>query len=156
VFPKLESRADILKMLDELSGVRKGILKRCARLRVSQLNDPVDPGTWSVLKNLAHLALAEEFMLAWIRKRPAILPCEEYPQEPPLDLSAVRIALDEAHAGAIAFVKGNSEAVLGDPCPYDIPGEHTVGGILFHLIEHEIHHRGFILHKLRKLEGGQP
>ena len=33
--------------------------------------------------------------------------------------------------------------------------EQTVGGVYFHLIEHEIHHRAFILNKLAKLESGQ-
>lgn len=153
MFPPLESRTDLLKMLDELTAARKQILERCGRLDRARLDDPVYPGTWSVLQNLAHLAYAEAYMLAWIRKRPEAFPPEEYPQEPPLDLAAVRIALDEAHADAIAFVKANAEAVLREPCRYDIPGEHTVGGLFFHLIEHEIHHRAFILHKLDKLLG---
>jgi uncharacterized damage-inducible protein DinB len=59
--------------------------------------------------------------------------------------------LDEAHAGAIAFLKGNPEAVLAEGCLYSRQGEQTVGGVFFHLIEHEIHHRAFILHKLEKV-----
>jgi uncharacterized damage-inducible protein DinB len=153
MYPALESRADILKMLDEMTEMRKRILEHYGRLSAAQLNDPVYPGTWSLLKNLAHLAWAEEWMLAWIRKRPGALTPEERPPEPPLDLAAIRTALDEAHAAAIAFLKSNPEAVLRERCQYSRSGEQTVGGVFFHLIEHEIHHRAFIAHKIAKVSG---
>jgi uncharacterized damage-inducible protein DinB len=151
MYPCLESRGDILKMFDEITQKRKLILKHCGKLTAAQLNDPVYAGTWSLLQNLAHLAWAEAWMLAWIKKRPGALAKEDRPPEPPLDLHAIRTAFDEAHAEAIAFVKGNPEAVLKEKCQYSRQGEQTVGGVLFHLIEHEIHHRGFILHKLSKV-----
>jgi uncharacterized damage-inducible protein DinB len=153
MYPTLESRADILKMLGEMTEMRKRILERCQKLTAAQHNDPVYPGTWSLLKNLAHLAWAEEWKLAWIRKRPGALTPEERPPEPPLDLAAIRTALDEAHAAAIAFLKSNPEAVLRERCQYSRSGEQTVGGVFFHLIEHEIHHRAFIGHKLAKVSG---
>jgi uncharacterized damage-inducible protein DinB len=154
MYPTLESRGDLLKMLDEMTGARKQILEKCGRLTPAQLNDPVYPGTWSVLQNLAHLAWAEAWMLAWINKRPGVLAKEERPPDVPAELGAVRTALDEAHAAAIAFVKGTSDDALRERCLYGRQAEQTVGGVLFHLIEHEIHHRAFINHKLEKL--GQP
>jgi uncharacterized damage-inducible protein DinB len=152
MYPALESRADVLKMLDEMTQSRQQILDRCRRLSDTQLHDPVYPGTWSVLQNLAHLAWAEAYMLAWIQQRPGTLPPEQRPVEPPADLSAITTALDEAHAAAIAFVKANPETVLKERCQYSRQGEQTVGGVLFHLIEHEIHHRAFIKHKLARLQ----
>ena len=151
-YPTLEARGDILKMLNELTEARQVILSRCARLTAAQLNDPVYAGTWSLLKNLAHLAWAEAWMLAWIKARPGQLPQERRPAEPPLDLAALRTALDEAHAAVIAFLKANPEGVLKEKCVYSRTGEQTVGGVLFHLIGHEIHHRAFIANKLAKLE----
>jgi uncharacterized damage-inducible protein DinB len=151
-FPTLESRADILKMLDEITERRQAILARCAKLTSAQLNDPVYPATWSVLKNLGHLAWAEAWMLAWIKARPGLLPQEQRPPEPSLDLAALRTALDEAHAAVIAFLKANPEGVLKEKCVYSRMGDQTVGGVLFHLIEHEIHHRAFITNKIAKLE----
>jgi uncharacterized damage-inducible protein DinB len=151
MYPTLESRSDILKMFGELTEARRDILRRCEALPAVRLNDPVWPGTWSVLQNLQHLAWAEEFMLAWIGKRPDTLPSEEYPPLPPLELGALRVALDEAHASAIAFVKANPEEVLRERSLYG-RREQTVGGVLFHLIEHELHHRAFLLHKLGVLE----
>jgi uncharacterized damage-inducible protein DinB len=153
MYPTLESRSDILKMLDEMTQARKTYLDRCARLTQMQLNDPVYAGTWSLYQNLSHLAWAEAWMLAWIKKRPGVLPPEERPPEPPADLAAIRKAFDEAHAATIAFVKGSSESVLQERCQYSRQGEQTVGGVLFHLIEHEIHHRGFINNKLEKVQG---
>lgn len=153
MYPTLESRSDILRMLQELTEVRAAILDRCAKLKDAQLRDPVYPGTWTLLENLSHLAWAEGYMLAWIKKRPAALPTEEFPPEVPHDIKAIRTAFDEAHAAVIAFLKSNPEAVLKEPCLYGRQAkEQKVGGVLFHLIEHEIHHRGFVLHKLARLE----
>jgi uncharacterized damage-inducible protein DinB len=140
-------------MFDELLAARKQILERCGKLSEAQLNDPVYAGTWSLLQNLAHLAWAEAYMLAWIKKRPQALPREEFPPQVPPQVPAVRTALDEAHAAAIAFLKSNPEEVLREPCLFSKHGEQTVGGVLFHIIEHEIHHRAFILNKLSKLGG---
>lgn len=151
MYPTLESRSDILKMLDEMTEARKQILEQCVKLTPTQLADPVYAGTWSVLQNLAHLAWAEEWMLLWIKKRPGGVVKEERPPDVPLDLAAIRTALDENQAAAIAFLKANPESVLKEKCLYGRQGEQTVGGVFFHLIEHEIHHRGFILNKLRKL-----
>jgi uncharacterized damage-inducible protein DinB len=148
MYPRLESRGDILQMLDEVTEGRRQILERCEGLTAAQLNDPVYAGTWSLLQNLSHMAWAEAYMLAWIRKRPAALPPEERPVEPPLDLAAIRTAFDEAHAATIAFLKSNPEHVLKERCLYGRRGEQTAGGVLFHLIEHEIHHRAFVAHKL--------
>ncbi len=152
-FPTLESSSDILKMLDELTDKRKAILERCSKLTAAQLNDPVYPGTWSLLQNLSHLAWAEAWMLAWINSRPGQLPQDKRPPEVPNDLPTIRTALDEAQAAFIAFLKSNPEAVLKEKCLYSRTGEQTIGGVYFHLIGHEIHHRGFIQNKLAKLEG---
>jgi uncharacterized damage-inducible protein DinB len=150
-YPTLESQSDILKMFAEMTAARANILERCGRLSASQLNDPVYAGTWSVAQNLAHLAWAEAYMLAWIKKRPATLPREEFPPQTPPEMPAIRTAFDEAHAASIAFVKGHPESILKEKCLYGKQGEQTVGGVFFHLIEHEIHHRAFINHKLGKL-----
>ncbi len=151
-FPVLHSRDDVLAMLGELTFVRNEILSACDKLSAAQLNDPVVPGTWSVLKNLTHLAWAEAYMLAWIKKRPAVLPKAEFPPEPPEDLSAIRTAFDEAQAEAIAFLKANPESVLAERCVYgrDATAQ-SVGGVFFHLVEHEIGHRAMVRFKLRLL-----
>jgi len=157
VYPTLESRRDILKMLDETAEVRAEILTRCAKLSDAQLKDPVYPSTWSVYQNLRHLAWAEAYMLAWIQKRPGKLPPEEFPPESAEELGALRKSFDEAHAAVIAFLKSNPESVLKERCLYGRQAkQQTVGGVLFHLIEHEIHHRGFVLHKIARLEAGRP
>jgi uncharacterized damage-inducible protein DinB len=152
MFPALESRADILKMLEEMTQKRKQMLEQSSQLDSKRLKDPVYAGTWSVAQNLSHLAWAEAYMLAWIQKRPQALSREEFPPEPSAELPAIQKAFDEAHAATIAFVKANPEAVLRERCLYGRKAqETTVGGVLYHLIEHEIHHRAFIMHKLSKL-----
>jgi uncharacterized damage-inducible protein DinB len=153
--PVLHSRDDVLRMLDELTEGRRDMLAACDKLSPAQLNDPIIPGSWSVLKNLTHLAWAEAYMLAWIKKRPGVLPKEEFPPEPAEDLKEIRVAFDEAHAEAIAFLKANPESVLTEACRYGRDARpETVGGIYFHLIEHEIGHRAMVQFKLRRLMGG--
>jgi uncharacterized damage-inducible protein DinB len=153
--PILHCRDDVLRMLDELTEGRRDMLAACEKLSPAQRTDPVVPGSWSVLKNLTHLAWAEAFMLAWIKKRPAVLPKEEFPPEPAEDLAAIRTAFDEAHAEAIAFLKANPEAVLTEACRYGFNARaETVGGIFFHLVEHEIGHRAMVRFKLLRLTGG--
>jgi uncharacterized damage-inducible protein DinB len=151
MYPTLESRGDILKMLDEMTEARKQILQQCQALTPAQLSDPVYAGTWSLLQNLSHVAWAEAYMLAWIQKRPQALPPEERPPEPALELQTITTAFDEAHAATLAFLKSRPEGVLKEQCLYSRRGPQTVGGVLFHLIEHEIHHRGFMRHKLAVL-----
>ena len=152
--PVLRCRDDILRMLDELTEGRRDMLAACDQLSPAQLSDPVIPGSWSVLRNLTHLAWAEAYMLAWIKKRPGVLPREEFPPDPAENLGEIRIAFDEAHAEAIAFLKANSESVLTEPCKYGRDARpETVGGVYFHLIEHEIGHRAIVRFKLRRLQG---
>jgi uncharacterized damage-inducible protein DinB len=152
MYPTLQSRDDILKILDSMSESRQKIIAACEGLTPAQQKDPVYAGTWSLLQNLAHLAWAEAFMLGWIKKRPNALPESEWPPEPAQDLAALKTALDEAHAAVIAFLKSNPEPVLKEKCLYGrTKAEQTVGGVIFHLIEHEIHHRSFMQHKLHKL-----
>jgi uncharacterized damage-inducible protein DinB len=154
MYPTLESRADLLKMLAGITAARTQILSECGKLRPRQLHNPVYPGTWSVLQNLAHLAWTEAHVLLSIQKRPEGVARGERPPVPALQLAAVRTALDEAHAAVIAFLKAYPESVLREPCAFGRQGQQTVGGLFFYLIEHEIHHRAFVLHKLGKLAQG--
>jgi uncharacterized damage-inducible protein DinB len=150
MFPPLTSRGDVLLMLDELSRVDLEIWARCRGLTDEQLNDPVIPGTWPVLRILAHLAVTEAYALACIEQRPnaVVRPAES---AGPWDRDAVLTDLDEARAATLSFVKSRPEAVLTERCQYGDTGEQTVGGVLYHLIEHVIHHRAFVLFKMGRI-----
>ena len=151
VFPPLTSRDDLLKMLDELSRVDLEIWARCRTLTDAQLNDPVIPGTWPLLRILAHLAATEAYVLECIEKRPGAV---VRPAEPDgtLDREAVLTDLDEARAATLSFVKSRPEAVLTERCQFGDAGEQTVGGVLYHLIEQVIHHRAFLLLKMESMQ----
>ena len=93
-------------------------------------------------------------MLAYVKSRPSTPAKESLPKEPPHELAVVRTALDESHAEAVAFLKSNPESVLAEKCVFGRAlSEQTVGGVFFHIVEHEIGHRTFVLHKLNKLQG---
>jgi uncharacterized damage-inducible protein DinB len=150
VFPPLTSRGDVLAMLDELSRVDLEIWARCRTLSDAQLNDPVIPGTRPILRILAHLAATEAYALACIEQRPNAVARPPEP-EGPLDREAVLTDLDEARAATLSFVKSRPESVLTERCQYGEAGEQTVGGVLYHLIEHVIQYRGGILFKLGRI-----
>jgi uncharacterized damage-inducible protein DinB len=154
VFPPLTSRGDLLLMLDELSRVDLEIWARCRELTDAQLNDPVIPRTWPVLRILAHLAATEAYMLACIEQRPnpVVRPVEP---DGPLDSDSVLTDLDEARAATHSFVKNRPEEVLTERCQYGDAGEQAVGGVLYHLMEHVTHHRAFVLYKLGRLHAPQ-
>src|SRR5438046_6502531 len=105
MYPALECRADLLKMLNEITTDRQAILGHCARLTPDQLHNPVIPGTWSLLENLAHLARVEAYILESVQCRPGRLPRERAPASVAPAWPGGSIALDEAHAAAIAFLK---------------------------------------------------
>ena len=150
MFPALRSRADLLAVLYDLSAHRRTILDACSLLSPAQLADPVFPGTWTLLENLAHLANAEQSILGRIFARPHA-PVGRV-RDAALELPAIRVALDEAHASAIAFLKSHPESVLGEPCVWGSEAKpETVGGLYWHIIEHELAHRGFIEHKLDRV-----
>ena len=93
-------------------------------------------------------------MLACIEQRPnaVVLPAES---EGPYDREAVLTDVDEARAATLAFVKSRPEGVLAERCQYGETGEQTVGGVLYHLIEHVIHHRAFVLFKIGRLQASR-
>ena len=151
VFPPLTSRGDLLLMLGELSRVDLEIWARCRELSEEQLNDPVIPGTWPMLRILAHLAATEAYALACIEQRPNAVP-RPAESEGPYEREAVLTDVDEARAATLSFVKSRPEAVLVEECQYGEVGEQTVGGVLYHLIEHVIHHRAFLRLKMAQWE----
>lgn len=141
MYPALESRADVLKMLEELRKKRGEMLAQCSRLPAEELNQQLSSTAGSPLEVLAHVAWAAEFMVAAIRKNPDPLSDKERPRKVPQDLAAIGQAFARAHAGALSFLDGCTDATLANRCSFGSSGEAvTVGGVLFHLVEHEIHH----------------
>ena len=153
-FPVLHSRSDVLQMLDELTAGRKEILAACDKLSPAQLQDPVVPGTWSVLKNLTHLAWAEAYMLGVDQEAACSFAENGISAGTGRGHPAMYCTVfDEAHAEAIAFLKSNPESVLAEPCVYGRDANaQSVGGVFFHLVEHEIGHRAVVRFKLRQLQ----
>jgi uncharacterized damage-inducible protein DinB len=152
LFPPLTSRSDLLLMLDALSRADLDVWARCRELPIEQLNVPVFQGTWPVLRILAHLAATESYVLECIAQRPHAVP-RHAEREGPYAREAVLTDLDESRAATLAFVKSRQESVMSERCFHGDAGEQTVGGVLFHLIEHTIHHRAFVLIKLDRVTG---
>ena len=118
------------------------------------VDEPVPTcGAWTVGNLLTHLGRVYNRAATVVSER--LTSPQDFPPEPPEDLAAIRTAFDEAHAEAIAFLKAHPESVLTEACRYGRDARpETVGGIYFHLVEHEIGHRAMVRFKLRRLLGG--
>ena len=66
MYPTLESRADILRMMDEIREARKKILERCDRLSAAKLSD---------VQCMPHNRLD------LVRKGPKIIPTGSHPRQ---------------------------------------------------------------------------
>ena len=149
---ELQHRDDVLRLLEAVAATRRDVLARCAELPADSLARPAEPGLWSVLQTLTHLAQTQERLLAFAKRRPGDVQPGDVPAAPPPELPAVQTALDEAMAASIAFLKSHPEAVLLEPARWP-RGQTTVGGVYFVMTRHDIHHTAFVRGKLERLRG---
>jgi uncharacterized damage-inducible protein DinB len=98
-------------------------------------------GSWPVGQIMLHIAECEDFwlhdMVRGELKSPVDYPLEQYPSK-----EAIKGVLQAAHQRTLAFLDRLTEADLGltyQPTPQE---KYPLGWIIWHVLEHEIHHRG--------------
>lgn len=100
------------------------------------------PGSWSVAQILLHIAGAEEGWFRFVVTReyaqwPDDHRSEEYPTR-----EAIRALLAEVHARTEAYLATLDLADLDRVVDGGWVGRFCLGWIIWHVLEHEIHHRG--------------
>ncbi|HNS51626.1 MAG TPA: DinB family protein [Anaerolineae bacterium] len=100
------------------------------------------PGSWSVGQILLHIADAEEGWFRFVATReydqwPGDLRLEEYP-----NLEAIGALLDGVHARTEAYLATLELADLDRVIDAGTAGRYRLGWIIWHVLEHTIHHRG--------------
>jgi len=100
------------------------------------------PGAWSVAQILSHIAGAEEGWFRFVVTRehaqwPDDYRSDEYPTR-----EAIRTLLAEVHARTEAYLATLDLADLDRVVDGGWVGRFRLGWIIWHVLEHEIHHRG--------------
>jgi uncharacterized damage-inducible protein DinB len=123
--------------------VRQGLLAALDRLHDEQLAFAPADGLWSLGETAVHVANAED---GWFRH----IAQAELQEWPRVDLQeyrtvkAVKSLLTGVHDRTLAYLETLTEAELGHPFETSWGATITVDWIIWHIVEHEIHHRGEI------------
>lgn len=100
------------------------------------------PGAWTVGETIAHIADAEAGWIGHV----ATGELDQWPTEHRAEADATRADLKQmladVHARTRAFLAGLDEADLATVVEASWGGRFPIGWIIWHVLEHEIHHRG--------------
>jgi len=121
--------------------IRAGLVETIQKFDEGQLGYAPFAGSWSVAEIMLHIADAEDGWFRHVVSReldewPSHYTVENYP-----DLDAIQGALDGVHRNTEAYLESISEPDLekmietpwGEPIP--------LYWIIWHVLEHEVHHR---------------
>ena len=126
------------------ANVRQGLFKALDMLTDEQLDFVPREGLWSLGQVARHIANAEE---GWFRHI-VTGELEDWPPEytaadyPTVD--AVKLLLREVHSRTEAYLKGIRAVDVEQPIQLPWGPEVALRWIIWHVLEHEIHHRGEI------------
>ena len=122
--------------------VRKGLITLIEKFNELDLNFEPYPGGWPVGQIMVHIANAEEGWFRYavtkeIEEWPEDLQFENYPTR-----EKILALLDTVHANTESYLRSLSEKDLSTEI--DTPWGESIPlkWIIWHVIEHEIHHRG--------------
>lgn len=124
--------------------VRKGLIESIKKLSPEDLLFVPFPGSWNVGQILLHIAEAEEGWFQYVilrqyTKWPDQFCMDDYPTT-----AAMINVLSDVHQKTLAYLETNSE--LDFKTTFETPWGRrlSLNWIIWHVIEHEIHHRGEI------------
>lgn len=121
--------------------VRADLHALIERFREEELALPLYPGGWPVGQVMLHIAECEDYWLHTLVSQamphPVRYAFDAYPTR-----AAIQTALSGAHERTLELLSGLDEHDLARQ--YRIPGNevYSLYWIIWHVIEHEIHHRG--------------
>lgn len=122
--------------------VRSGLIAALDKINDEQLNFTPRPGLWSLRETVVHIAGTEE---GWLRCYTA----NRWHENPPKavdypTIESLKILLAKEHAVTEAQFSVNIEATLEQVCLLPWGSKVSMEWAVWHVIEHEIHHRGEI------------
>jgi len=121
--------------------VRADLLTTIDKFSEEELAYSPYPGCWSIGKTMLHIADCEDYWLHVVVE-PSLPPdflyeLADYPTK-----TAIKTKLDQAHQRTLVLLDKLDERNLTDGRQTPRRETFTVGWIIWHVLEHEIHHRG--------------
>ena len=121
--------------------MRQSLIQMLDRFKEEELAFQPFENSWSVKKMFLHIAESEEF---WLR---SVLLNEtsgdiEYDLDDFPDRQSIKQKLSAVHTHSLAYLRGLDEIALQKPITTGWGENLPPFQILWHVIEHEIHHRG--------------
>jgi uncharacterized damage-inducible protein DinB len=123
--------------------VRRGLQRALELLTDEQLEFVPRAGLWSLGQVARHIASAEEGWFQYaVRRQLSAWP--EYTAEAYPSVASIQAVLDEVHQRTLSYLAGVE--VAGLEHAIDMPWNETIPlrWIVWHVLEHEVHHRGEI------------
>jgi uncharacterized damage-inducible protein DinB len=123
--------------------VREGLFQALDQLADEQLAFTPREGLWSLGQIACHIAEAEE---GWFRHivTGELTSWPEYRPEDYASVSAVKGLLDQVHGRTITYLESLDEAGLDQVIEASWGGKFSLRWVFWHVLEHEVHHRGEI------------
>jgi uncharacterized damage-inducible protein DinB len=120
--------------------VRNGLLTAIEKLTDTQLNFSPREGLWSLRETVVHIAGTED---GWLRCYTANRWHENPPQAADYPtIASLKALLAKQHSITETQFAENAEATLAQVCSLPWGAQVTMGWAVWHVLEHEIHHRG--------------
>lgn len=122
--------------------VRDGLMSALDLLQDSQLDFKPHPGLWSVRETVVHLAGTEEGWLRWYtanKWHPGLADLGQFPS-----VASLKKLLVDIHQQTLAQFGDDPAAVLAQECLLPWGAQVNMEWAVWHVLEHEIHHRGEI------------
>jgi uncharacterized damage-inducible protein DinB len=128
------------QLLARWNDVRAGLLEALDKLTDAQLDFAPREGLWSLRETVVHIAGTEE---GWLRCYTANRWHENEPRAADYPtVASLRALLAREHAATEAQFADDAESAFGKICELPWGGQVPMGWAVWHVLEHEIHHRG--------------
>jgi uncharacterized damage-inducible protein DinB len=145
----------VSKLFSNWDQVRRDLIITIDRFEKAELAYVPYPNSWSVGEIILHIASAEEGWFQYVVNRkynqwPDDFRIEEYPSK-----ELLKARLDEVHQRTIELLDSLAVEDLEKRIDFPWNGSGSLGWIIWHVLEHEIHHRGELsmIHGLLGREG---
>ncbi len=128
------------QLFDYWSAVRRGLFDALDMLSDEQLNFSPREGLWSLRETVVHIAGTEDGWLRFYsqdRWHENIPQAADYPT-----VASLKELLNEMHQRTQEQFAHEPDAMMERVCKLPWGGEISLGWVVWHVLEHEIHHRG--------------
>jgi uncharacterized damage-inducible protein DinB len=132
-------------MLEHWAQVRQGFLQAMENIADEELFYSPRQGIWTLGLTICHIASVEELWFrGYVTHELSSLEEADYQLEDYPSIPALRLLLAEVHARTLSMFNNNGSAASVAAREVTLPWGPviSISEVLWHVLEHEIHHRG--------------